>query len=599
MSSSRADTDGMNEITTLALAGHLVAPEDGAQVACTITNQLALPLDAYVVRPNARQVYRGTLPAAAQLDATPHDGAQWVFRCAPTGAFVCVITFSSSQTSYVIDDASLSAPNDIGPLPQPTSQMVVPCASQSVMVGFGRLPTDNFCCREQFWSLVGKSYCLAVGETSTVNSTLTTGVQSTSSSEQTVSESVTGSVHAGWGPTSASISASLQGSNTVNQQLSISVQTTRYLSDKLENKGSSTVMVLMWQLRDIVYIYDRRGEQLASIDQSQNPIMIASPVDPGALPPPPTAVANRPDIAAALAGTLTSPQEPPAEQWFQFAIENHTAIPIFFRQVFPDGTLAPPFGLTATRGIPPHGSQVVHGGYAGEKVLIVSAVTGAFMTVLTLAGPATYKVAGDVHVAPNNIGPPPPAGHVLIPTDSQRVLVGSGRLRDGSLVTREQYWRRSDDSFVIGAGETRTASTTTTVGMQQTSSSLSTVSASLNTSASAGWGPVSASVSASLNATSTTYQQLDLTSESTSYVSNTLDNSLGKTAMAYMRWQLMDVITMFAHASEGHGPVPIASIITGQQPLVLSAPYDPSQLPPAPERDGRAQTQSRLQVAES
>jgi hypothetical protein len=590
---------GMNEITTLALAGHLVAPADGAQFACTITNQLGLPLDAYVVKSNARQIYRRTIPAGEQIHAKPNDGAHWVLRCAPTGAFVCVIAFSSGQTSYVIDDASLGAPNDIGPLPQPNSQMVVPCASQSLMVGCGRLPTDNFCCREQFWSLVGKSYCLAVGETSTVNSTLTTGVQSTSSSEQTVSASVTGSAHAGWGVSSASISASLQGSNTVNQQLSISAQTTRYLSDKLENKGSSTVMVLMWQLRDIVYVYDRKGQQLASIDQSQNPILTASPVDPGALQPPPAAVANLPDIAAALAGTLTSPADPPSQQWFQFSIQNRTEIPIFFRQVFPDGTLSPPFGLTATRGLPPGHTQIVDQGYAGEKVLIVSSVSGAFVTVLTLDGPATYTIAGDAHVAPNNIGSPPQAGHVLIPTDSQRVLVGSGRLRDGSLVTREQYWRRSDDSFVIGAGETRTASTTTTVGMQQTTSSLSTVSASVDTSATAGWGPVSASVSASLNATSTAYQQLDLTSESTSYVSNTIDNGAGQTAMAYMRWQLMDVITMFGLAIEGQDPVPSASIITGQQPLVLSAPYDPSQLPPAPERDARTRTRARLRVAAS
>ena len=326
---------GMNELTTLALAGHLVSPAEGGLFTCTITNQLDVPLDGYVVQQNARQVYRRTIPAGGSVSANPQDGAHWVFRSAPTGSFACVITFASGTTSYVIDDASLTAPNDIGPLPRPNSQMVVPCASQSVMVGCGRLPTENHCCREQFWSLIGKSYCLAVGESSVVNSTLTTGVQSTSSSEQTVSASVTGSAQAGWGPTSASISASLQGSNTVNQQLSVSAQTTRYISDKLENKGSSTAMVLMWQLRDIVYVYDRTGVQLASIDQSQNPIMIASPVDPGTLPPPPEAIANPPDIAAALDGTLVSGAEPPSDQWFSFTIVNQTLIPISFRQVFP------------------------------------------------------------------------------------------------------------------------------------------------------------------------------------------------------------------------------------------------------------------------
>lgn len=210
--------------------------------------------------------------------------------------------------------------------------------------------------------------------------------------------------------------------------------------------------------------------------------------------------------------------------------------------------------------------------------------TGALVDVFD-ASTATPSVTLDATVlsAPNDIGPIPvptariveppskaPSGtsSMVVPPDSPRVLVGCGTAPNGNLVLREQYWARQNDSLCLAGNETRTVSYTVTSGMQQTSSDTTTLSASLSSSISGGWGPVSASLSASLSKSSTSFQQVTVSEQTTSYVANEIHNPHDE-PIAFLRWQLVDVITVFDMATSQ----PIASLMQGANPTIVMGPY--------------------------
>ena len=104
---------------------------------------------------------------------------------AHSGGFVSVIELAdSSQKELVITSNYLSDPNDIGPVPVPTKQVLIPSDSPRVVVGSGQVPTannvpQNSIVREQYWKLLPDSYSLAPGATKQVSFTLTTGMEST------------------------------------------------------------------------------------------------------------------------------------------------------------------------------------------------------------------------------------------------------------------------------------------------------------------------------------------------------------------------------------------------------------------------------------
>jgi hypothetical protein len=173
--------------------------------------------------------------------------------------------------------------------------------------------------------------------------------------------------------------------------------------------------------------------------------------------------------------------------------------------------------------------------------------------------------------------PPRPGSTLIIPPDSARVLVGCGNAPNGNLVIREQYWERQNDSICLAGHEKRTVSYTVTSGMEQTSSDTETMSGSLSSSISGGWGPVSASISASLSKTSTSFQQVTVSQETTSYISNKIYNPHDE-PIAFLRWQLVDVITVFDKTTSQ----PVASLMQSANPTVVMGPYwiSPRQKPP-------------------
>ncbi|WP_435818903.1 hypothetical protein [Kitasatospora cineracea] len=224
----------------------------------------------------------------------------------------------------------------------------------------------------------------------------------------------------------------------------------------------------------------------------------------------------------------------------------------------------------------------------GVYWLAASADTGGFVTVYEDPGVGdadVYVTDWDL-LEPNDIGtvpvPDPEAG-ILVPADSPRVVVGCGLVETDhplapNVVIREQFWQRMPNSYSVAPGETKEYAYTITSGKQETSSQLSTLEASVSASAGVGWGPVSATVSASLSTTSTTFQQLTVTEETTSYVSE--QYSLDPKAEApetMLCWQLTDVVSIWPWS----GSAPLSVLATGTSPMVVSGPYtqpDPAEL---------------------
>ena len=224
---------------------------------------------------------------------------------------------------------------------------------------------------------------------------------------------------------------------------------------------------------------------------------------------------------------------------------------------------------------------VVPAGYAvnfwvanGDYISWSCRHTGSFIGVCSISSSTTSVFFGpNAMVDPNDIGlPPQPTSEVIIPPDSPRVLVAAGLLKNRNRTIREQYWRRLPESYTIAPGETQTVSSTSTSNMQQTSSSTDTVSASLGTSASAGWGPMSVGISASLSASSTSFQEVSVSTEYTAYVSDTLTATASYTQM-FLKWQMMDMVSVLSPNGEV-----LSSIVNGLSPTVLQGPYNVSDL---------------------
>jgi|GEM_PF-2597226 len=224
---------------------------------------------------------------------------------------------------------------------------------------------------------------------------------------------------------------------------------------------------------------------------------------------------------------------------------------------------------------------------AKNYFLITFPYTGGFVSVVSVVeGVLEYVIDYDSLVDPGAIGPfPVPNRQVIIPPDSPRVVVACGTVAGSETtpgyhaVVREQYWRRMADSYALAPAETRVVSTTSTSGKQETSSSLESIASTVGVSASAGWGPVSASLSASLSYNSTTFQQVTITEETTSYASDTVTNPSNTNPVMFLKWQLCDVITLFETDKQSEG-IPIACVISGQSPVLIAGPYDPNNLPP-------------------
>jgi hypothetical protein len=290
----------MNPIYQKALDGTLKSDAIGAALSgVQVYNKLCCPVlcyfvDAIGLRSRIGLIYPGENAALTGAKV----GDYYVATVPASGAFICVFMMKSGVTSYYIDNAMLVDPNDIGALPAPNSTVLVPPNSPRVLVACayvaqplpqppGKTPAPakqlNYITREQYWALQGDSYSVAPGETRTVSYTVTAGKQETSSDEKTVATSLGASAGAsggitGWGSVSTTISASLNASASVFQQVTVTEQTSTYVSDSVSNKTTDTNLVLRWQIADIVTVFNPSSVAQSTISSASVVIAQATPL---------------------------------------------------------------------------------------------------------------------------------------------------------------------------------------------------------------------------------------------------------------------------------------------------------------------------------
>ena len=207
-------------------------------------------------------------------------------------------------------------------------------------------------------------------------------------------------------------------------------------------------------------------------------------------------------------------------------------------------------------------------------VLTVRSATGALVTSLSIQPAQAVVIDCSSMAVPNAIGPrPTPTSASPIPADSERRLVGCGGFAGNYVLTREQCWRRTAESYVVPAGAKRTFSVTVTNGIQATSSSTDTLSASLGLGVGASYGAISGALSAGLSQSSSTTQTLSVSHQETRYEQVEFDNSQGTTGKMFLSWELVDTVTVF----DPTGLVVKAVVITVNTPTLIDAyPYPPS-----------------------
>lgn len=257
-------------------------------------------------------------------------------------------------------------------------------------------------------------------------------------------------------------------------------------------------------------------------------------------------------------------------------VANRLSTPIRMGVIGTDGELYP--NLTTV--VPSYSPSYTVGPIPTNWYLAASGPDGSLAAVYPPSSSGAIDVVPTDLSVPGDIGPvPTPTTSILVPNDSPSILVAvGGRLPSGNHISRSQFWKRAADSLSLAPGEKVTTSYTATSGMQSTSSDTETVATSLSTSASAGWGPISASISASLNTSSTKFQQYVTTETDTRYESRTYVGDKTNVTLI-IRWQLMDVVTVLS----GSDWSALSQITTAQHPDIVqvytSPPNPPALLP--------------------
>jgi hypothetical protein len=218
---------------------------------------------------------------------------------------------------------------------------------------------------------------------------------------------------------------------------------------------------------------------------------------------------------------------------------------------------------------------------AGQVMVAVTLATGATVAAFVVKEPAGGKepmhvlLRSDI-VDPNALAVPdvvPPDG--TTPLGTPRFLVGvgtaAGKSVDGKTdvvldVLHEQCWRPATTSFSLAPGEKRRIVLTQESGVSTTSSDEVQLSATLGLSVSGGWGPISASLSASFSASSQVAHSRTLTSRSISTTEVRLTNSAG-VPQQVVYWELVDIYTLVEHIATPTTPTAVA----GLDPVVRGA----------------------------
>ena len=205
--------------------------------------------------------------------------------------------------------------------------------------------------------------------------------------------------------------------------------------------------------------------------------------------------------------------------------------------------------------------------------------TGGLISLHTVTDGAdgsqvNFTVDEALLASPNAIGAPPVPDEkeFIIKSSSLKRVVGIG-FDDKHVFVREQYWQVSSESVSLIPGQTITMSVTTENGVDRTSSTEETVSAAISAGASFGWGPISASISASLARSSNVMQQLVVRENTTRFDEIVITLGANEQPRTYIVWNLMDVVSLYEIGSGAPVSKPIAVIVTNVPPKIVSGPY--------------------------
>lgn len=289
----------------------------------------------------------------------------------------------------------------------------------------------------------------------------------------------------------------------------------------------------------------------------------------------------------ALAGTLKTNN--PSEKLHDKILHNKTNLPIGYAPI--DGN-----GYHGETQVLNRGEKATLSTNLNVYYLLTNALTGAFVGVFQVSQnrdhyDITVQDNNRLLFEPNDIGFPPLAtATTLIPSNSWSTVVGISNKQKGKkdkkdinyIAVREQSWDMSSTSYTLGPQEKKQISVTHETGRVSKTSDLTSVSATVGTSASAGWGPVSASISASLSATSTVSHDVSIQEQVTSFVLHELNNKRDVGLIVYF-WKLMDNTTLYkldsndnagevlANISYNIGPmIPVAYTVTGEAISLLA-----------------------------
>ena len=242
-----------------------------------ITNDLGVPLWAGFVATDGTVFPAIPVPVGGGR-RTPLPLNWYWLLWSPDGSLAAVFPGTTGNfLELTIGPADLSSPGDIGPVPTPTEEVPIPNDSPSILVGAGKrtvVGADVYVTRAQFWKRSGDSISLAPTEEVTTGYTSSTGLQETSSDTETVAKSVDASLSAGWGPVSASLSASLNTSSTSFQQYVSTQNDTRYETRTYKGNGTFTQLIFRWQLYDVVTVSNATNKVLAQVTTAQQPDIV-------------------------------------------------------------------------------------------------------------------------------------------------------------------------------------------------------------------------------------------------------------------------------------------------------------------------------------
>lgn len=172
-------------------------------------------------------------------------------------------------------------PNALGPPPELQSWQTLPPDSPRICCGFARIAlkgtTKAWVTHDQYWSRSSASYSLIPREQKKILVETVSGVQDSTTSQDTIEKSLNVGMSGGWGPIAASINAALSASSSFSHTVVINSQQTSVAEDVVVNANSFPVKVIYWMLTD-VYTLIGDGMVVATIETRQAPPVLQ--IDP-------------------------------------------------------------------------------------------------------------------------------------------------------------------------------------------------------------------------------------------------------------------------------------------------------------------------------